>query len=516
MNLIFRRAPLFLLLFLSGITLFAQPGSSKKVKLVHSDEWSYDQSVSDAQRLIGNVELEYQGTRFYCDSAYLYSNDDFDAFSSIRIQGATGYTVTGELMHFVKKENTAQLLNKIVLRDKEMTLSTNQLNYNLDTQVASYFGGGKIISSANNNVLTSAKGFYNGNTQVFFFRKNVVLTNPDYTVTSDTMQYNNLSEVTYFFGPTNIKGEKSNIYCENGYYNTRQDQSRFGKNAQITSDKTVLRGDSIFYNGKTGVGEVFRNVEIRDTTNNYLISGAYGRHDENTKRSFVTGRALMTQIMEDDSLYLHADTLHSVQDSSGNDLLLAYHGVRFFKKDLQGKCDSLSYSTADSTLHMYRAPLLWSDENQVSGDSISIRRANGQLQSLEIRNRAIIVSAAIEGQDTLDISSPKYNQVKGRNMYGTFVENELHTVFVEGGGQIVYFPTGESDTPQVIGHNKGESSNIRVTVKDNKISRIRLEKEPNSVYAPISMANEKDFILEGFQWNPDLRPGSVEDIFSEE
>lgn len=504
---------LVLLLSVAGVVLHAQ-NSGKKVKLVHTDELSYDKDFVDAQRLIGNVHLEYEGTHFYCDSAYLFANDDFDAFSKIRIVEPDGYNVSGDFLHFDKKANSAELKNNIVLRDKELTLTTNDLIYHLDSEIANYYGGGRIVSAANKNTLTSERGIYHSNSETFYFRDRVVLKNPDYIVNCDTMQYNSNKEVTYFFGPTTIQGEKTSIYCENGYYNTKTDKSRFGKNARVISETTELLGDSIFYDGKSQFGEVFRNVSIRDTTENYVISGDYGRHEEKSERSFVTGRALLTQHFDGDSLLMHADTLFSQPDSSGADVIKAYHGVKIFKSDLQGKCDSLVYTKADSTMRMFRKPVLWSQQNQISGDSIALAIAGNDLDRLIVRGNAFIISDAEAKGDSIKGNGLRYNQIKGRNLTGLFVENDLRHVYIEGNGQVVYFPTDDKkEKPVAVGHNKGECSNIFITIENNALQRIRLETETNSVFTPLKMANSSTFRLDNFHWFGEHRPETADDIF---
>lgn len=488
--------------------------NNKRVKLIHTDELSYDKDFIDAQRLIGNVHLEYGGTQFYCDSAYLFANDDFDAFSRIRIVEPGGYNVSGDYLHFDKKTNSAALKNNITLRDRDLTLTTNDLTYHLDTEVANYYGGGKIVSSANKNTLTSGCGIYHSNTETFFFRQNVVLKNPDYIVKCDTMQYNSQKEVTYFFGPTTITGDKTAIYCENGYYNTKKDQSRFGKNAVVTSETTELRGDSIYYDGKLQYGEVFRDVSIRDTTENYVISGEYGKHEENTEKSFVTGRALLTQYFDGDSLLVHADTLFSLPDSTGNDVVKAFYGVKIYKSDLQGKCDSLVYTKSDSTMRMYASPVLWSEQNQITGDSISLVTAEGKMEKLIVRGNAFIISDAEAKGDSIPGKGLHYNQIKGRNMIGYFVENDLRNVFVEGNGQVIYFPTDDKkDKPVAVGHNKGECSNIFITIENNALQKIRMDTETNSVFTPLKMANTSLFRLDNFMWFELERPVSNEAIF---
>lgn len=486
----------------------------KKVKLIHTDELRYDKSIVDAQRLLGSVQLEHEGTMFYCDSAYLYPSDDFDAFSNIRIVKGAAFNVTGDIGHFSKQNSTATLTNNITLRDNEMTLTTDHLAFNTQTEVATYFSGGKIVSNANKNTLTSERGIYHAKTEMFYFRKNVVLKNPDYTVNCDTMQYNGVSEITHFFGPTAIVGDDSDIYCENGYYNTKKDQSRFGKNARVRSEKTILKGDSIFYDGKIGFGEVFRNVSIQDTTQNYYITGHYGKHNEKTKESFVTDRALLTQLFEADSMFLHADTLRALPDSSGQDVIYAFHKVKIFKNDMQGKCDSLVYSQSDSTMRMFVNPVLWHLQNQITGDSLTLNTANGELQALLVNGNAFIISDAEAKGDSIQTNNGRYNQIKGRKLTGTFTENELRNVYVEGNGQLVYFPTDDKkEKPIAVGHNKGECSNINIEIRDRQLTRIRMETETNSTFSPMKLATNAVFELDHFLWRDDERPKKAADIF---
>jgi lipopolysaccharide export system protein LptA len=499
---------LFLALFTWSNNLFSQ---KKLVKLVRADVSEFDKSYIDAQRVKGNVQFIYEGTLFYCDSAHIFTNKDFDAFGNIRIIKPGEFNLLGDVMHVDQKSKVATINNNVVLRDNQMTLTSNRLIYNIDSEIASYTGGGKIVSNANQNVLNSKEGSYHTKTEIFYFRNKVVLKNPDYTVNSDTLKYNDRTEVAYFFGPTTIEGDDTFIYCENGWYNTDKDICQFNKNAFVRSEKTELRGDSIYYNGEAGFGEVFKKVTIRDTTANFFISGEYGYHEEKTKKSFVTDKALLTQFFEGgDSLFMHADTLKSVPDSAGKDVLYAFYGVKIFKDDLQGKCDSLVYAVSDSTLRMFNEPVLWSDENQITGDSIRITMANNKVDRMFVRENAFIISETRQG---------KYNQIKGRKLTADFIDSKINSVYVEGNGQLVYFPVEEkkdslsTKPPKLIGLNKGDCSNIFIQIKENEIKKLRLEREANSTFSPMKMADSANFLLDGYKWLIDLRPMSKADLF---
>jgi lipopolysaccharide export system protein LptA len=470
------------------------------VKVLHADNWFYDQDVMEAQRLIGNVALKYKDTIMHCDSAYVFENEDFDAFGHVRINQGDSLTVLGNSLQFDSETRMASLRNNITMKDREMTLKTDHLDYNLDANTASYFGGGEITSKKNQNTLTSNQGLYFSDADIFQFRNNVVLINPDYTINSDTLKYNNTLGKSWFLGPTTIVSKDSEIYCENGFYDSITDIYQFDENARILSGSTILSGDSIYYQGKDGLGEVFGNVFIEDTTSNYLITGEYGWHNDSTEQSFVTDRALMIQKFDTDSLFLHADTLFSLPDSSGNKVIHAYHGVKFFKPDLQGASDSLTYSENDSLLVMFIEPVLWSKSNQISGDTIKIKLFKGTIDKLMIDRKAFIISES---------APDRYNQIKGKRMTGYFKDNALDRIHVRGNGQAVYFPLEDgSDPPKAIGVNKAECSDLMITVDESDITRITLLNKPSGILHPLSKASEEDMFLKGFVWLVDKRPES--------
>jgi lipopolysaccharide export system protein LptA len=503
----------FLVVLLLQTSMLCAQGSSRRVKLVHTDELRYDKALVDAQRLLGNVHLELEGTSFFCDSAYLFANDDFDAFSNIRILEASGSTVNSDFLHFDKALNTAVLTGNVVLRDRDMTLTCNGLTYLVKEEVARYVTGGRIVSSTNKNTLTSRNGTYNGKTEVFNFKRDVVLKNPSYTVRTDTMQYRSVNEITTFLGPTSIDGDSVSIYCENGYYDSRKDESRFGKNAWVRDRTTILKGDSLYYNGKLGFGEVFRNVQIRDTTQTFEIWGDYGRHLESNELSFVTGHAMLLEVMEGDTLFMHADTLKALPDTLHNQIVYAYHGVRIFKNDLQGVCDSVVYLQSDSLLWMYRSPIVWSAQNQVTGDTLKLGLSNQALDKAWVMGNAFIVSDA-ESNDSIQGPEIRFNQIKGKSATASFVSSELESVWVDGNGELVYYPTDDKHgKPQPMGTNQGECSSILIRFKDGELSSLRMDGQPKSVFKSNRFAGTEPLLLRDFKWLRDQRPRSRYDIF---
>ncbi|NNC84047.1 MAG: hypothetical protein HKN79_10765 [Flavobacteriales bacterium] len=496
-----------ILFILCGLHLSAQ--DNKKIQLIRADVIEYDAGMVKAQRLLGRVIFEHQGSRMYCDSAYLYEESNrFESFGNVRITDKKDLTIRGKRLDYDADERKAEIFEEITLRDGEMTLTTDYIEYQLDDRMASYFGGGKIVSSANRNVLTSSMGHYFADSKIMHFKDTVELRNPQYTMYTDTLHYHSLSEQAYFLGPTIIDSDENRIYCENGWYDTVNDKARFGENAHIWSNEQQLLGDSLYYDRNAGYGEAFGDVLIIDTLNQLQISGQYGKHLEEQDMSFVTDGALMEQFFEADTLLLHADTLQMTADTLEKRKITAFYGVQIFKTDLQGVCDSLVYTEADSLIRMYEQPFLWSEENQISGERIDLKTYEGTIESMYTENMAFIIS---------QVDSIHYNQIKGRTLTGYFKENELDRVVIEGNGECIYYAVEEvpeedaSDSTyvpkqRIIGVNVGACSSMVIGIEDRTISRVKFITKPDNAFYPLDKISQEALILKDFTWNGDQRP----------
>lgn len=486
----------------------AQQSGKTKIELVRADYQDFNTEVHpDAQRLTGNVVMRHEGVLMYCDSAYLYDkSNQMEAFSNVRINQGDTLHLYGDMLRYQAATKTAEVFNNIRLTDKEMVLTTDYLIHNLATDVSTYLEGGKIVSTENSNVLTSERGDYYSETKFFFFRNNVVLVNEDFTITTDSLRFDINTEIAYFIGPTEIESDDSFIYCENGWSDTRKNISQFNKNAYIITDTQRMEGDSLYHNQAVGYGEAFNNVQITDTVNNYMINGNYAIHYDSTGQSMVTERAVLTLIEGLDSLFLHGDTLFSKTDSLDNHVVNAYYGVRFFRNDLQGKCDSLVYSQTDSIIQMYHQPIIWSEENQISGRFITLFLGEDGLEKMYIDQDSFIASQA---------DSLQFNQIKGAELTGYFGDGNLQKVKVRGNSETIYYAKEEvKDGPDKdIGMNRLICSDIDIYLDSNAVKKIVFIDQPDGVLLPIDQLKPGDETLDNFKWSPEERPLRRSDIF---
>jgi len=477
--------------------------SRTKVKLIRSNELLMDDKFNpDVQRLIGNVVMLHDSTYFYCDSAWLNRKENnFRAFHNVHINVSDTLDIYSDSLNYDGSRRIADLYGNVKLIDNRATLTTEHLTYDRNTNIAHYYVGATIVSDSNE--LVSRIGHYYTNKKEARFRDSVVLTNPDYVMRSDTLRYNTASKMAWFEGPTTIVGEEDSIYCEDGWYNTNMDVSRMKRHVFIQHNEQILLGDTVFYRRSPGYGLAENNVILHDTVQDVYVYGNLGEYDDELHYAYVTDSALAVMPDKKDSLYMHADTLWIISDSSGSaEVMKAYYKVKYYRKSLQGMCDSLVYHFPDSTIIMYNDPVMWSDENQLTSDSVKIVIASSQIDTIVFYNSCFIISK----DDTAS-----YNQIKGRIMIGYFKDNEINRIRVTGNAETLYYLREEND--DLIGIQKAISNKMVIYIDSSQIRGFTYIDKPDGAIHTIGELGPSELILRDFKWIEGRRPMKKEDVF---
>jgi len=490
-------------IFISAAVNVLAQETPRKIELLHANELQYNEKqTGKVRRLLGDVQFKHDDALMFCDSAWLYSETNtMDAFSHVHIKQGDTLDLYGDKLNYNGNTKIAVITGNVIMVDKEITLTTDKLTYDRNSGVANYTTGGRIVQKE--DTLTSIYGYYYSGEKMLHFRKDVVLLNPKYTIHCDTLKYKTSTEIAYFLGPTVIVSDENTIYCENGWYDTRNDVSQFNQHAKIISKEQTITGDSIYYDRANGFGKAINNIIMRDTVQEVVINGDYGEFFRADEKTIVTGKALMKQNMDGDTLYLHADTLKTTLDTiSDKRTLFAYHKAKFFKSDFQGMCDSLVYSYKDSTISLFHLPVLWNDSNQLTADTIYLQLANGKMHEMRMRNTAFIISS----EDTAH-----FNQIKGKNMNGYFEDSKLYKVKVIGNGQTLYYAKEEGKPLESV--NKAESSDMLIYVDSSKVRTITFITKPDATLYPLKEIAKEELRLKDFSWKAILRPKKIEDVF---
>lgn len=499
-----------LLLLLCGVTLFAQdpkkPEKKTRVDLLHADEGVADKLARpDVQVLLGNVRLRHDSMYMFCDSALIYEKtNSVEAFSNVRMEQGDTLFIYGDYLFYDGMTQIAQLRNNVKLINLNTTLITDSLNYDRLYNLGYYFEGG--ILTDEENVLTSNWGEYSPSTKLAVFNHEVTLDNPRFSLTSDTLKYHTETKVATILGPSDIYNEDNHIYSERGFYNTLDDVAELMDRSILTSDGRKMTGDSLYYDRRLGYGEAFYNVEMNDTLNRNMLLGDYCYYDERTENAYSTGRAVAVDYSQKDSLFIHADTLkmnsYNLQTDSVYRDILGYHKVRMYRTDLQGVCDSLAYNSIDSCITMYYDPILWTESQQLLGEEIKVYMKNNQVDWAHIINQTLVVEQKDEAH---------YNQISGKEIKAYFRENELHEVDIVGNVLVVFYPQEEDST--IIGMNTSETSRLNMFFEQQRIDKMIMSPKSNGVLYPMDQIPEDKLRLSNFFWFDYIRPKNKDDIF---
>ena len=291
-------------------------GKKRRIELVRADVTAHDDKISRfATRFLGDVRFSQNNVLLDCDSAYFYTDSNkVDAFGRVHIIQGDTLNLWGDHIKYDGNTRIAKVKGNVKLVNKSITLTTDELIFDLRANIGNYHTWGKIVDTA--NVLVSKIGRYYSNEDLFFFKDSVKVTNKDFILTADTLKYNSKTERVFIVGPTHIVGttKQGTLYSEKGWYDTRTNIAELYKASRIFGKEQSLQGDTIFYSRAAGTGRARSRVKLTDTTNHILITGRKGSYNEKTKIAFVTDSAIFMQLSKKDTLFLHADTLKSIPD----------------------------------------------------------------------------------------------------------------------------------------------------------------------------------------------------------
>ena len=472
------------------------------VELRQADLWS-KRIGFDAEILTGNVIFFHDGAFMYCDSAYLYQQTNtFEAFSNVRMEQGDTIFVYGDYLHYDGNTRLARLRDNIRMEDRTVTLFTDSLDFDRSVNLGYYFEGGMLVDEENE--LTSFWGQYDPDSKQALFSDSVKLVNVDYIIYADTLKYNTETKYADILGPSRIVSDSGYVHTSRGWYNTATDDARLLDRSEVYSNDglKVLIGDTILYNRKSGIGEVFGNMFLEDKEKKAILQGNYGYYNEKTEYGLATDSAFAIDYSQQESMYVHGDTLVMETDSTNREIK-AFYEVRFYRSDIQGLCDSLHYSSRDSMIYMIGDPVLWNDNNQILGDQIHLFLNDSTLEKALIKDYALAV------QDRL--IEQQYNQLSGRDMTAYFRDGDLYHVLVEGNAESLYYLVEKDST--VIGLNKTESAYLSMDIEKKQIKRLKLWSSTKAVTTPLPQLKPEDARLEGFLWLDYLRPTGPRDIF---
>ncbi|VAW11392.1 Lipopolysaccharide export system protein LptA [hydrothermal vent metagenome] len=495
-----------------GVTLGQEDNPEKKeINIVYGANFTKDEEHYPGAAIFSKdtkqVQFEHQGADLWCDVAIFYQKEQkLKAIGNVRLQQGDSVEMTSGRIDYDANIKLAKAYEQVVLDNSGTILRTDTLYFDREKQEAYYKDSGTVIDSV--NTLASKIGRYFMEIKKAQFLDSVHLNNPDFVLDSERLDYYTTSKNAYMYGASTITGDTYKIYCERGFYNTLV-QSGYGiKNTRIDYNNRIIEGDSVYFDKASEFASATNNITVTDTINKGIIRAHYAEVFKAKDSVFATKRAVSISLVEQDSLYMHGDTL-MITGKPENRILRAFRNAKFFKTDLSGKCDSIHSEQKTGITQLIKNPILWNGVNQMTGDSILLisNLKTEKLDSLKVLNNAFIIS--------LDsVSMTGYNQAKGKDLFGKFKENELKTIDLVKNTEVIYYMY--NDDQELIGINKTICSSIRITMANNDIEDLTFRTKPEGDIFPEKELPKESRKLKGFIWRGDERILTKDDIFDED
>jgi lipopolysaccharide export system protein LptA len=477
-----------------------------------SEELEYDRETG-IHTLRGNVNFKYQGNVMFCDSALYFENRKIvRAYGHVHINKRDTLNLFCDSLLYNGRTRKAKLWGNVRVRDNEFKLTTDTLDYDAKKSQASYRYGGRVESIKSRETLTSKVGYFHPESKNFFFSNDVVYKGKEVEMTTDTLRYLYSQKKTFFHGPTNIEINGSSMYCEYGWYNTETEEGSLQKNASVTRDSSYMSGDTLLYLPKMGEYIGKGNVYFIDSTQDMSFTGNYAYSSDSLNYSLLTGDAIATRQMEEDTMHIHADTLFSFKNDS-LEYLKAYHGARIYSNQFQARSDSMTYNKEKERIEMFVEPIVWSNDAELKGTFIDVHVNDSVIDKVNIYDGATIL---MEVEPTL-----YYNQIAGKDIIAYFKDNDLKKALVKGNAMTVSFPEDEEETDTTVtkkrmGMNRLYSSDLRIDIDSNEIVGITYLEQPDGAFYPMDQIVKQEQFVPGFMWKGALRPKNKLDLLNDE
>lgn len=505
-------------------------------------------------------------------------------------------TLISKRGRYVLNEKTAYFYENVKASDDDFTLVGDSLAYNTSTQETRFLSPVRIIKDTSN--IYSKKGWFDLDDKIGDFIDNAQYLSGKTKASADTISYDGKKDQITLKtkdGRSEYISEKDTAFAKIIYYDKKNETFILTENGHYKSTTNEVKGEKIYYNkisekfkvtGRSVVsdppmlieadtldydkaikfGKADGHVIWQDTSAKTAIHADHVVYEGNVNKLLATNdksRPLFTTAIENDTLFMRADTLKSFRtfkerlilpdknakrranqnkqlkgtseinfsgtqvsestipmDSTQNitpdtiitdtiftgiidtfDFFVAYHKVRIFKSDLQAVCDSLVFSKKDSIFTLYQQPFAWSDSSQISGDTLDIFMKNKKLDKLTVKSQAAVLNSS----DYIF-----FNQIQGRFIETLFKDSKINQMNVDGNAKIVYYLTNEAK--EYSGVNTTEASRMTFYFDKSKVTDIFNYVEPKSIVFPMQTVDHESIKIKGFKWNLKIKPISKEDL----
>lgn len=522
MNLVFRYILLLACCFSTLLTYSQQP---KKIRIEYSgftvkDSLKGENITTFVRSDQAQIHIVHEDIDMWCDKAIYYQNEDFiEAFSDVIVKQGDTINMTSKYVEYSGITKMAFAAGDVVLTEPQSVLTTDTLYFDRTKQEAYYRTTGKVVRDSSGTI-TSQIGRYYMNDSKYRFLKDVVLVNPEYTLNTNQLDFYSETGHSYLYGPSTIVGDSSKIYCERGFYDTNNDTGYFLKNSKINYNNREVIGDSLYFDRNRSFASASNNIVVTDTINKSIIKGHYAEVFRAKDSVFITKRALAITVQETDSIYIHADTL-MITGKPEHRITRAFYNAKMYKSDMSGKADSIHADHKTGLTQLINLDRFSSTEAYAQKRRPILWNLGNQMTGDSIH---LISNVEKEELDSLKVFNNAF--LISKDSIGEGFNQ------IKGQKLIGLFENNElynvdiiknaeiifysrNDNDSLIGINKSKSAKINMKFEDGYKIVTLFNQVDGEIY-PESQFPKNARKFRGFDWREDERPNSIEDLFSED
>ncbi len=439
---------------------------------------------------------------------YYYVNEKAAYFKDSVIVVDTNFTLKADTLKFNTASKVVEFLGPTLIKNDSIKVYCESGYYDTENNVAEFTENAQF--EKNGQQAQAAIIRYDGSNKEYLLIGDAQFREGTQQATADTIRHDEAADVTYLIGNAKFQDGEQNIDAQTIVYDAKTETYSTKGRSRISNPPQILEADQVDFVEATGLGLAIGNVIWQDTASQVTIICDNADINQNTNYLKASGgpkgRPLFISLIDEDSLFMAADTLMSLTiDSTSSDssrLLIGYYDVRIYKSNLQAICDSLVYNTQDSLFFFYDDPIMWSDTSQFSADTMTMQLANNTIDRIFLRDNGLIVNSPDEFF---------FNQIQGKDITAIFDGENLRRMDVEGNAESVYYAL--DDDKAYVGVNKTICSEMILYFGNNQVDRIKFFEQPQGNFYPMQDADHEAMKLEGFYWETTRRPMQVEDLF---
>ena len=288
---------------------------------------------------------------------------------------------------------------------------------------------------------------------------------------------------------------KTLLTAVNAKYFIDEKRSLFWDNVVLVDTSSVITCSTMNYYETEARSVATGGVHMFENANAVNIYGDSLIHLEQQKFSLVMKQPRLVKIDTSangiiDTMVVESRIMQSFQDTT--ERFVAIDSVRMVKSDMSSRCGKATYFVHKDIIALQTHPIIWSGENQITGDSIRVLMEDKKLRTLWVKNRAMAISR-------VDTALPnRFNQLTGRELTMYFRADKLEQVDVQKNATSLYYLF---DNKEPNGVNKSSGDRILIDFIGSEVDRIKVIGGVQGQYFPekMIMNHEPEYNLDGFR-----------------